>query len=83
MENIQELKKYLSKEIVEVTFTKKDGSQRIMKCTLNPSTIPQDLAPKGSDKAFSKDVQRVFDIEASAWRSFRNDSIISFRKIEG
>ena len=37
----------LRSEIVELTFTKKDGTERIMKCTLAEQKIPSENAPKG------------------------------------
>ena len=65
----------LQSEIVDITFTKKDGSERIMKCTLLESKIPSDKMPKGTEKAKSDEVVPVFDIENDGWRSFRWDSI--------
>ena len=65
---------------VTLTFTKKDGSERIMKCTTNPTYImfkdPSILESK-SDKKVNEDVLPVFDLEAGGWRSFRWDSIKS------
>jgi hypothetical protein len=65
---------------VTLTFTKKDGSERVMKCTTNPTYImfkdPSILESK-SDKKVNEDVLPVFDLEAGGWRSFRWDSIKS------
>lgn len=65
---------------VTLTFTKKDGSDRVMKCTTNPTYImfkdPSILESK-SDKKVNEDVLPVFDLEAGGWRSFRWDSIKS------
>ena len=66
---------------VKVTFTKKDGTERVMECTTAPSLVPQepiveDAAPKREKKA-NEDVCPVYDIEAQGWRSFRWDSIKS------
>lgn len=61
-----------------VTFTKKDGSERAMFCTLSAGRIPADKAPKNQTPA-SEDTGsavRVFDTEKSEWRSFRWDSVI-------
>ena len=65
----------LRSEVVDITFTKKDGSERIMKCTLMESKIPTEKMPKGTEKAKSDEVVPVFDIENDGWRSFRWDSI--------
>jgi hypothetical protein len=59
-----------------VTFTKKDGTNRDMFCTLAESRIPTDKHPKtettGKD---SGSALRVFDTEKQEWRSFRWDSV--------
>jgi hypothetical protein len=60
---------------VNVTFTKRDGSTRVMKCTLQEGVaIPHE---KTTDrvKQTNEDIVPVWDIEANAWRSFRLDSI--------
>jgi hypothetical protein len=73
------LRTLLKEDVVSITFIKKDGSERIMKCTLLESKIPSEFAPKGSEKTKSDEVLPVFDVENEGWRSFRWDSI---RKIE-
>jgi len=65
----------LRSEVVDIIFTKKDGSERIMKCTLLESKIPSEKMPKGTEKAKNDEVVPVFDIENDGWRSFRWDSI--------
>ena len=65
----------LRSEVVEITFTKKDGSERIMKCTLLESKIPSEKMPKGTEKAKNDEVVPVGDIENDGWRSFRWDSL--------
>lgn len=71
----------LKETLVEVVFTKADGTERIMHCTLNANVIPQpdtdDSKPKKVIKE-SPDVIRVWDTDKSGWRSFRWDSIKSF-----
>lgn len=65
----------LRQQNVEVTFVKKDGSERIMKCTLLESKIPAEKLPKGTTKEKNSDSVAVFDVEKQAWRSFRWDSV--------
>ena len=60
---------------VTVKFTKKDGSERTLLCTLNGSKIPAEKTPKGTEKQKNEEVVPVFDLESQAWRSFRWDSI--------
>jgi hypothetical protein len=80
MLNKSELKEILSKSIATVVFEKKDGTIREMKCTLKEDicslkeniteTSPTTIQRKENENALS-----VWDIEKSAWRSFRIDSI--------
>jgi hypothetical protein len=67
------LRGILQSEKVEVTFVKKDGSERVMNCTLKD--IPEDKTPKGSGKKESDDSIAVFDLDKNEWRSFRFDSV--------
>ena len=78
------LRELLSESVVKVTFTKKDGSERVMSCTLSENLIPKapiHVTNTNNPIDFSKtrkintEVQPVFDIEAQSWRSFRWDSI--------
>jgi hypothetical protein len=62
----------LEKSIVEVTFTKKDGTERIMKCTLQEDYLPEIV---GSERKKNEDALAVFDLDMEDWRSFRWDSI--------
>jgi hypothetical protein len=66
-------------ETLCITFTKKDGTERKMFCTLAESKIPTDKLPKGESEAGSQttgSAVRVFDVEVQEWRSFRWDSVI-------
>ena len=67
------LKDILTVTEATITFTKVDGSARVMKCTLEASKLPvvelkEDAKPrKQSD---STKALRVFDLEKNEWRSF-------------
>jgi len=65
----------LKSQEVTISFTKKDGTERKMLCTLVESKIPSEKLPKNSGKSKSDDALAVFDIEKDAWRSFRWDSV--------
>ncbi len=54
------------KEFV-VIFTKSDGTQRKMRCMMEPPTGP----------IKNPDVVPVMDLDKGAWRSFRIDSVVS------
>jgi hypothetical protein len=65
-----------------ITFTKKDGTEREMHCTLIESAIPEDKRPKTSvgleeetNSQTGGSAVRVFDTDKGEWRSFRWDSI--------
>ena len=69
------LKSMLKSQEVTISFTKKDGTERKMICTLLESKIPAEKAPKNTGKAKSEDALAVFDVEKQDWRSFRWDSV--------
>ena len=68
------LKHYLTKGVVKVVFTKKDGTERVTLCTLSEEYLPESYAGSGERKK-SEETLAVFDIEEDDWRSFRWDSI--------
>lgn len=70
----------LHNHIVTVRFTKKDGTERLMKCTTNMNLIPTEKISSGSsERIVNEDVKRVFDLEKNDWRSFRKDSVIDMK----
>lgn len=81
MEKFQ-LKQILENGVATVVFTKLDGTERQMKCTLlseylpvsDKQTLTEGKKHKESDHSLS-----VWDIEKSAWRAFRLDSIKEVR----
>lgn len=78
------LRKILHKAIYEVTFTKVDGTERVMHCTLNADYITKhDTYVKKTErtKAKNEDVLSVFDTEKGEWRAFRYDSVTSMKKV--
>lgn len=60
---------------VDITFTKKDGTERTMKCTLKEELMLPYEKKTDRVKEVSKDVLPVYDLEKESWRSFRLDSI--------
>ena len=71
------LKSVLETDVVEVTFTKKDGSERILKCTLKEDVLPEVQNKETKEK--SQEALAVWDVESEGWRSFRWDSIKSVK----
>jgi hypothetical protein len=85
------IKSLLNKQEITVKFTKADGTERDMKCTLNWDLIPaaelkltpgpvdgivkESTKPRHTPKEPDPAVIKVFDLEAQAWRSFRMDRL--------
>jgi hypothetical protein len=66
--------------VCTVTFTKVNGEQRVMPCTLNADWLPT-APPVVEGKAPRKenvDTIRVFCTDKNEWRSFRVDSVTEF-----
>lgn len=78
---LDELRKWLTgvlkEEVVTIKFTKKDGTDRVMKATLHDRLVAN---TNGSGKKENAGVISVTDVELDQWRSIRLDSIkeISF-----
>lgn len=70
------LRGLLRTQMATVTFTKADGETRRMQCTLQDTVIPTPVVAEGTAKKKpNPDVCVVWDINQSAWRSFRWDRI--------
>lgn len=79
MFNREELLTALRNNTVYVSFTKKDGTVRDMRCTLREAMIPSDAMPTGeTTRKKNDDVIAVFDLEKDDWRSFRVDSVTEY-----
>jgi hypothetical protein len=83
-------KKWLTSHLafgpVTITFTKKDGTERVMECTTNTDLVPlveEKVHYTNTDnpidfpkvKKVNDEVMPVYDLEAKGWRSFRWDSV--------
>jgi len=69
------LAEWLSQGVCTVTFTKVDGTVRVMPCTLKDELLPAVVTE--STRKISPDVMRVFLLDKQEWRSFRLDNVIS------
>jgi hypothetical protein len=78
----------LQKQPITVTFVKADGTDREMRCTLNPEELPEVVQtgpvdgivseskkPRKDPKDPDPAVIKVYDLEAKSWRSFRMDRL--------
>ena len=73
------LKTALTNSIMKITFMKKDGSERVMKCTLKEEFLP----PKTESNKQRKEnysVISVFDVDIKEWRSIILDNIVEFEQ---
>jgi len=59
----------------KITFTKKDGSERVMNCTLKPELTESYDKKTDKVKEPNPDICPVYDLETKGWRSFRYDSV--------
>lgn len=82
--NLEPLKEDVLKTLrageATVRFTKVDGSEREMRCTLNEVHIPSDKQPKTKESSSTAgSAIRAFDLDKGEWRSFRLESLISYK----
>jgi len=72
----------LKQGVHHITFTKVDGTERTMPCTLDPAILPTvDITEeKKVPRKLNPDTLRVFVTDINQWRSFRIENL---KKIEG
>lgn len=67
----------LRRNEVTITFTKKDGTERVMKCTLKEDVIVPHEKTTDRVKVPKEDILPVWDLEANAWRSVTIPNILT------
>lgn len=79
----------LRRNVIEVTFTKVNGEQRIMRCTLMENMLPtsyrvdpQEKVNEGEFHQKNVDVIAAWDVQSGGWRSFRIDSVTYVQVID-
>ena len=78
MEHTKEsIRSQLPQSAMNIEFIKTDGTTRNMLCTLQEDIAIPHEKKTDRQKAESDETVAVWDLEKSAWRSFRVDSIIS------
>lgn len=84
MKDYYSLIEYLRVNVVNVVFDKADGSERSMRCTLKEEYLPQqlDLGDSPNGKEPNTSVAAVWDLDKSAWRSFRLDRLKSMTAVD-
>jgi hypothetical protein len=73
--NQAQLSELLKNNVMTVTFTKVDGTERVMRCTLLPEYLPPETSGKQLLTENNRSNISVWDVEAQGWRSFRVDSV--------
>lgn len=72
--------------VIEVSFTKVNGENRIMRCTLRPDLLPEDYAEHADrEKEFhasNPDTITVWDVQKGGWRSFHISSVIYVQNVD-
>jgi hypothetical protein len=71
----------LKRNLMKVVFTKVNGEERTMLCTLHESVLPEPIITE-STKKVNPDTISVWDIDNNGWRSFRIDSIKEVKVVE-
>ena len=72
----------LKNNLVKVVFTKVNGDERTMNCTLHDSILPEPTITETTKKV-NPDTISVWDIDNDGWRSFRVDSVKEFKIVSG
>jgi hypothetical protein len=78
----EELVENLKDGEVVVTFKKKDGTERIMRCTKSFDSIPEEKRPNTTNEVVKKptttntDLIMVWDLDKEGWRSFDYKSLL-------
>ena len=67
-----------------VNFTKKNGEERVMRCTTDADKIPDADVPQNGIVLTSEKHSAVkcFDLEKMAWRSFNVENVTAFHLVE-
>ncbi len=71
--------KNLQKKAMRITFTKVNGEERVIDCSLQEHIIPE---TSESNRKQNKEILPVFDINKGEWRSFRLDSVTNIEALE-
>tara|TARA_Y100001951_G_C11262563_1_gene253438 strand:+ start:74 stop:382 length:309 start_codon:yes stop_codon:yes gene_type:complete len=79
--NREEMVEELKESLMQITFTKLDGTTRVMKCTLHKSLTQFINEATKAKLPTNEEVLPVWDIENQAWRSFRVASVTDVKNI--
>jgi hypothetical protein len=79
MQNLEfeKLIELLHENIVNLKFTKINGEERVLNCTLSSDHIPTSTKSE-QKKRINDSIISVWSVDDKGWRSFRKDSVINF-----
>lgn len=73
----------LGRSVCQVTFTKVNGEQRIMPCTLRSEILPpKALSEHHQTRLYNPEVISVFCVDKLEWRSFRVMNVTDIKILE-
>jgi hypothetical protein len=65
------LKGVLTVQPATITFTKKDGTERVMNCTLRSDMLPAvEIKEDATPRKQNDSIISAYDLDAKGWRSF-------------
>lgn len=66
----------------EITFTKVDGTERTMPCTLRTEAMPQrEVDEHHKTRPYNPEVLSVWCLDKDEWRSFKVMNVTSIKKL--
>lgn len=79
----RELHHLLESHDCEVVFTKVDGSERVMPCTLRADELPpKPLTENSKTRKINHSAISVWCLDKKEWRSFRVEGVKSIKVLE-
>ncbi len=80
--SVDGVKDTLRSSLCEVKFTKTNGEERTMRCTLHPSFLPKFEIKEETDeekkpRKVNPSMVSVWDIESNGWKGFKIESLLS------
>jgi len=77
----QKIKEALLENVCDIKFTKVDGTERVMRCTLKSDLVPAPEHKPEQNRTVNESVLPVWDLEKKGWRSFRIDSVLELQTV--
>jgi WYL_2, Sm-like SH3 beta-barrel fold len=74
----EQIRQFAQAGVIRVEFTKKDGSLRVMRCSLQEKYLRSEAFSSTDTVRISNPATlAVWDVDINEWRSFKIDSVIS------